>query len=761
MPGEHGQHCVLLPVVSFLITHHFPMKAGLMLLILCSMGTAGYAQSSSPFWGALAGPPGPILSTLHRPDSSAVVAQVGGAVYIYDSSTKSWIPANGFEQAIGLGERSYGHMAVAAHYWLPNVFASYKDTAFYSLDSGVTWKRIGVFGSGGEYSIKGAITATSRIVFVDDSNRIYSSSDSFSTIDTQRTPDVVRSLYMDQDTIFCWSVYGTLYRTRDWGRTWSVSFQAKETGSNWFSKLCKRDGRWILIVGEVTKNFPQRDTNVHVVRSFDKGKEWSEMSMPITGEMPIVSGMDKDQRIYLWFGRSFQNYRSDDWGASWHKLMIADPGIYVDKEGNAFSGNLVSLNHGDTWQAISIAHVACLPACMLSFGDASVVAAKDEPISRLYSSSDAGNDWWLISNSLILNGGLSLRPDSAGWVMFNTTRKLSQSGASSYLCQYNNVPSEGIGTITSSFHVWLSDYHGSWIKSVDSSGVLRDFFSKTYFLKESRDTGCSYHSILHDTLSSTPILQVIESANDTILALSASGVFRGFDSMIPFDTVTPKGEINSTPTGAIMKDSTGGIYVAMTDGKLFVTTDGARSWQSFVSPVMGDSAVIKSMAAAPNGVLFACDSNVVTGETQTWQYEPRAKAWKNISSGLTREGFSFAAVVTQVFYVNGFAYAGTWNMGLFRSRIQIASVEGGELQKHGSPLQLYPDPASTYVTLTYPVLKGDIAYRLVDITGRLRARGILARNSSNTKINITDLANGHYEIIVDAPWRSSKFVVRR
>jgi hypothetical protein len=261
----------------------------------------------------------------------------------------------------------------------------------------------------------------------------------------------------------------------------------------------------------------------------------------------------------------------------------------------------------------------------------------------------------------------------------------------------------------------------------------------------------------YDTLSPTPITQVMESGHDTILAVSQSGIYRGYDLLTPFDTVTPGS--GALPTGAMMKDSAGAIYVAMSDGKLFVTSDDAMTWRSFRSPETDATSPITSLASAPNGKLFTVDSNLRSGYTRTWLYDPAKQQWFDVTQGLRRSGFNSTAIVTNIWYVNGYAWAGTWNMGLFRSYKPVAGSASVEEAEHSTPFKVYPNPAGTKVTFMYPSAKENYEYRLIDMTGKTVARGTIARNSTSTEINVANIPNGRYEVSTSG-WTPVKLVVQ-
>jgi hypothetical protein len=245
------------------------------------------------------------------------------------------------------------------------------------------------------------------------------------------------------------------------------------------------------------------------------------------------------------------------------------------------------------------------------------------------------------------------------------------------------------------------------------------------------------------------VQSVVETLHDTILAASSSRLVKGYESyfgqQLTFNDLNP--DPGATPTGALMRDSTGAVYAAMSDGKLFVTKDGANTWQSFPSPETDSSAPVISLASSPNGLLFAADSNHTTGYTRTWEYDLAKQTWKNITDGLRRPGFSDTARVTNIWYVNGYAYAGTWNMGLFRSFKAVDPAAGVETAEHHTLFRLYPNPASSFVTMTYPSFVTG-TYRIIDFTGREWERGTIPPNSGKVTLDVHNLPNGLYEVTV-------------
>ncbi|HET6402573.1 MAG TPA: T9SS type A sorting domain-containing protein, partial [Candidatus Kapabacteria bacterium] len=549
------------------------------------------------------------------------------------------------------------------------------------------------------------------------------------------------------DTVYLWSLHGNLYRSTDYGKDWEELFTLQDTATDWYFNIARARGVWIITGAEEHPTYPFYCKNARLAYSFDHGNHWVTMTIPVvdsdlgTGGIQI-DGVDDAGRIYLYFGRDGE-FRSDDWGSSWYKLSQRP--WYVDPSGTIYAGTAGSLvrstDFGATWQPISSQGIASLPFDMITFQQSAFVSTGRPSITNsnasggghIYRSRDDGQFWtdstydYYYYNATGVSAFLSVwERDTSEWLMVNTTNRLNQSGQSQSICgSSGEQPLSGIGAITSGIHVWIA------------SGTK---------MSESLDTGCSYVSFSYDTISPTPILHVMEWAHDTILALSTSGIYRGYDVLFPFDTVTPEPGTQATPTGAMMKDSTGAIYAAMSDGKLFVTTDGANSWQSFASPTNASAPII-SLTASPNGLLFAADSNLATGYTRTWRYDPTKQSWENVTSGLRRLGFSDTAEVTNIWYVNGYAYAGTWNMGLFRSLKPVGPVSSVASGEHYTPFRLFPNPASSFVTMTYPsFVKG--TYRIVDIAGREMERGTIPPNSGKVTLDVHNLPNGLYEVTV-------------
>jgi hypothetical protein len=201
----------------------------------------------------------------------------------------------------------------------------------------------------------------------------------------------------------------------------------------------------------------------------------------------------------------------------------------------------------------------------------------------------------------------------------------------------------------------------------------------------------------------------------------------------------------SQATGAAAIDSDGRAIVAMTDGKLFASADNAHTWWHFASPSMNTVSYISHLAAGPNGTLFAIDSNTKTGLTRPFIYDS-IKGWREISAGLSREGFRGPAIITGVWCENGYAYAGTWNMGLFRSTRPLSVEEAVRAEHREQLLGVSPNPASHFLAVELPDAYGG-ALTLTDVGGRIRETFPISPGSSSATLPLDAFESGTYLLL--------------
>jgi len=244
-----------------------------------------------------------------------------------------------------------------------------------------------------------------------------------------------------------------------------------------------------------------------------------------------------------------------------------------------------------------------------------------------------------------------------------------------------------------------------------------------------------------------------------VILVSSSVISRGDDIGTVFENITPDTSSVSPPTfnGVICKDSSGAIYVAATNGKLYITKDVGATWQPFASPSTNGT-MVTHMAAGPTGYLFAVDSSLNSGETHSFLFDPQNHVWRLIDGMLQRPNFTGPPVVTGIWYINQYVYEGTANMGLYRS-IRPIIQSGVKTPDHYAPFQVFPNPASTRINVTFPsTLKGQMLF--IDMTGRILKK-ISLDNAREISLDVSDIPNGIYELKCDrGKWAATKISIQ-
>ncbi|HWF43021.1 MAG TPA: T9SS type A sorting domain-containing protein [Candidatus Kapabacteria bacterium] len=677
-------------------------------------------QGTTPYWELLPGPPGFASYFLLANDSQRIATSSGSAVYIYSPQSKTWIVLKGAE---GLYQ-PIKQMNFAPHYaqtfltFGDTSYAAYHDTVYYTTDYGNSWKLIGSFGGHHESAIVDIIRMTdSHIVILNDSSQLFVSADRFTTIDTEHAPDFARAIWEQNDTLTIATIGGKLYESSDLGKHWRLSFDLNEDSTQNYFYLTRKNNFWVL------RTSHNAVSNYSLWISLDHGASWRRTLLPDT--MASLAGIDNEGRIYISDFYSAAAWRSDDTGLTWKAIVYQfdfiiarDNTLYADGGGSAASHHQLiffSSNYGDTWDTVSYAGIACVPIGMTHSSSPTWLSALDS----VYYTHDNGATWNGYSS---VSGMLSTRPDSVNAMMLNTTEMIYPIGLFP-LC--NNSNASGIGVITSHLNVWLatSSVVGTW--------------------EESLDTGCDYESPTNDTISSSPIVAIIETNNDTVLAISKTNIVRSYSiSEVP-DTVTP--EKAAMPTGAVTRDSSGVIYIAMDDGSIFYTRNNADTWEKFSSPITDISSVISSLASGPQGYMFAVDSNKSNGTTSVFEYSPKG-SWSDITTGL-RTGSPDSTHVTTIWCNGGYAFAGTSNMGLFRGINPIVGNEAVTIDYlKTNEITLAPNPAQDMVECSWPGGAHEIV--LVDVLGHIVQSYPVVSSAMSLHISMQGLAAGTYFVRV-------------
>lgn len=690
--------------------------AGTAILLALLFGRVVNAQGSAPFWQP-ASSPAPELSVRFMDGMQPLWDLGRNSVYILAPLRGPWLPLS-HETRFPWPDsipRTANHYLI----WGDSVVAWNTTSVFLSSDRGRTWTVTTGLEATAKVPIRNIVRTTrSRCVALVGDSALFISSNGFQTSDTAYCPQRVMSADIEGDTVLAAGPSGTIWRSVTLGLDWNTALIQHDTLRNTFIVL--RSHKFVLLwEARLSKTFPYGYDSCSYLLSTDRGLHWRPIQVPDSGKIVSEFTSDTLGTLYL-SGRSPSlnidcTYRSRDTGKAWH-LIMDRPILFVGPTQDLYalaqdaSALLLSTDKGDTWDTLPTEGIQNIPFDAISLSGELFLRVRQ----GVFRSTDTARTWRLYTKA---QGPLGVMPTTPPRLTIATTFLADPVNPNIYTgLACGKV---GPGVITTHLKVWVAYRNG---------------------LYSSIDTGQSV--LPWDSVSMSPLTQVLETSEDTILAVSSTSIMKGYDWLSAFENVTPEPAGGSMPT-AIAKDSLGRIWVAMSDGKLFSSSDPTY-WIEEPSPATDAREVIKHLTASPNGSLFAVDSNLETGLTDVYRYTPALKRWLRIDVGLARQGFDPPCYVANVWYASGFLWAGTQNMGLFRSRNSVTT------QSHVSDnttarvaVDIYPNPAIQFVTITFAMPTSD-PLSLVNGVGQICH--IAQGHRSVETIDVRRLPSGPYSV---------------
>jgi hypothetical protein len=275
------------------------------------------------------------------------------------------------------------------------------------------------------------------------------------------------------------------------------------------------------------------------------------------------------------------------------------------------------------------------------------------------------------------------------------------------------------------------------IGAIMDSGIIMVRDGGRLFL--SIDGGASYYAFSLD--GGKDMKNFLALTGDTGLVVYAHALWKVKDIVTGVQVTLPT---TAMLTGALCEDSTGAIYTGLTDGSLLVSHDRASTWQTFSSPAIAPNTIVTALTAGRPGMLWAVTKDTTTQRSSAFYFDPSAKIWTDITSSLM---LTDSTMISNVWYVNGYAYAGTSNMGLFRSvKSSYASVRSDEVSR----ISMIPNPVSRTLVVTYEAGQ-EGAISILDVTGREVLRNILHPDASQTMLDVSALPAGMYVMRMTTP----------
>jgi hypothetical protein len=686
------------------MTEH-TMKSLLIAATLLFLARVSSAQS--PYWQPVDGPFENVTSVSLR--DSLVSTKIGASYYSYDAATGSW-KMFGYHapQQMSWPYALYPNLTSAAALHNDTAYFSAHDSVFFTSDFGFDWKYVGSFGSPIVNSVKSIFELPSGATVIQNSlGTLYFSYNAFRTYDSSHVPATVR-LSTNGDTLFYLDPNANLFGSSDIGKHWNALQALNDTVST---------DRWYFTV------FPSvyvlRDIYGYLAYSRDGGQTFVRMKLPIDSVVNNIQFGDGDRFYGYFFSNSMTaySYRSDDWGQTWKKISYY-PTI-IGKAGELYSSNFRSSDYGNTWSTLTARGLIGVPGSMATWRDTTFLSTDQ----GIYKSFNNGTLWAKYASDSGVFG--HLHHDT---LTVNTISLLMPAGYLKKRLGFN-LKKPDIGAIMDSGIVFVRD-QGRLMASEDSAASFYPFF-----LDENPD-----------------MKNILPLTTDTALVVFSHAMWKVKDVVTGVQVTLPS---SATPSGALCEDSAKAIYVGLSDGSLLVSHDRASTWQTFRSPVSTPNTIVTTLTAGRAGVFWAITQDTNTRRTHTYLYDANLKTWSDITASIPQTD---TTIITNIWYVNDYVYAGTSDVGLYRS-VNSSRADVHTARREQSGILLSPNPVTRSLVITGES-SNHYSISVIDVTGRELMHEVLEADRFRLTLDCSTLAPGMYfaRISNGERTRTAKFI---
>lgn len=388
-------------------------------------------------------------------------------------------------------------------------------------------------------------------------------------------------------------------------------------------------------------------------------------------------------------------FRSTNNGDTWSKIGFNDKRI---TEVNIISGGTImaavsgegvyrTTNNGTVWLNSSIGFNSCA-IMSIANGNSSIYAGL--AYNGLTKSTDNGNSWSR------LYGGFK-----------GSTCELVYSAPNGYLFAQSD---SGLFRSTNSGSVWQLVLGGfiSFNNIVSNqTGMLFGSGSYPSFsVWRSTNNGANWE--IPDPNFSASVSTICIAPNGTLFAGTAGGgVYRSTNNGANWLQSLPYAVVNSltaVPNGNIF----GHLNVSLGQDGIYRSTNNGVNWQ-YVGFGANDYYALKSNSA---GHIFAGGFY----GAGIYRSTNNGNNWSEVTTGM------YNRMITTITFDNaGFAYAGTYFGGLYKTNISTIGIEliSSEIPSHYSLSQNYPNPFNPQTKIKFGIPKSsNVTMLIFDITGR-------------------------------------------
>lgn len=280
---------------------------------------------------------------------------------------------------------------------------------------------------------------------------------------------------------------------------------------------------------------------------------------------------------------------------------------------------------------------------------------------------------------------------------------------------------------------------GNWVTPFEQDPVLQNTIYVGYNqVYKSANSGGSWTSISQNFGGNLDHLKIAPSNNQVMYASKGAFVYRTQDAgATAWEQVAfPTGIINSI---AIHPTNADRLAVATSSGnKIFVSANGGDSWTSYRLnlPIFTALAVIWD-DNGKDGLYLGMDYGIYYIDNTFSEWQP----YNNLLPNVMVNEFEINKTTNTL-------YAGTYGRGLWASPLVEGTV-GIDESEFGSNLSIYPNPATSQVTIALPKsINAEI--RIFDLTGKLVVFEAQTLVNSKHIINISSLSPGAYFIRINS-----------
>jgi photosystem II stability/assembly factor-like uncharacterized protein len=438
---------------------------------------------------------------------------------------------------------------------------------------------------------------------------------------------------------------------------------------------------------------------------------------PEGGAVSAIACAKETQIIYAAAGDGV--YKSTNGGRSWQRSCTGLSGEALAYTSLAVDGNTIyvgtsegvyrSVDAAETWELCSqrVTDVTCLA---IAPGEPNVIyAAAGMDQSRIFESTDSGENWFSIDESLGPGRFCSIAVNPRNSSIIYVAREntcIEQNTQSEWKSGDMGLISTGIWCVkTDSRSVYLSTSAGVF-KSSDgcksfsmiSSGLPPNItiiviaqpgilyaYSPGNGLYKSEDDGDNWQ-LLNEELDT---LKCLEIAPDAIYAgTQGNGICRSADGGRTWETINSG--LGNLDVLCFACTRTDDIYVSSKHGGLYKSTDGGDSWRSLGL----DGLLVESIMVGQSGVVYASIDNGL------YKSISGGNGWQQITKGPD-------GVVTFDLAIHPLdplrIYAATWGDGVYKSSNggNWREINEGLIDKRISSIKIAPSSSRVLYAQTY------------------------------------------------------------